>query len=118
MRAPETKSPTPRRGPAPNRGRFRRGLRPRNPAGGGGGGGGGGRPPPPREELADSPGVAGDQELRDVTGPPLGDRRPLLLEEHLLVRGRLDLHEDADRDREGGGAQLGQDVGLPGVSVA
>src|SRR5713226_2088026 len=58
----------------------------------------------------DLPGVSGGQELRDVAGAAVGDRLLLLLEHELLVDGRLDGREHADRDREVGREEVRQEL--------
>src|SRR5262249_41085125 len=50
--------------------------------------------------LADLPGVARDQKLRDAPRPSVGDGALLLLEYDLLVDRRLDRLEHADRHRK------------------
>src|SRR5215472_11381226 len=65
---------------------------------------------PPSESL-DRPGLARDEQLRDVARTALGNRRLLLLDQDLLVRRLFLLREDADRDRVVGRPQVGEDEG-------
>src|SRR5215470_14867849 len=65
--------------------------------------------------LADLPGVARGQKLRDAPRPAVGDGALLLLEYDLLVDRRLDCLQHADRHREVRREQVGEDLG--GVDV-
>src|SRR5262245_3574170 len=66
---------------------------------------------------ANGPGVAGGQELRDVPGTTLGHGALLLIGDEFLVDGRLDLGQDADRNRELGGGETREDEGRSDVGL-